>query len=313
MTTLTVAFCTYKRADRLDKLVAALRAQSCPVPYEILAVNNNSPDNTLSVLADLQKQAGAPLRIVTDNTPGIVPARNRAIDETLNSEVLVFIDDDELPHPGWLAAACDAIINENAECVGGRILIDFSGATRPVWLDDEIAGFLGQLDHGKDAFWILDEKTPIWSGNIAYASKLFRNDPSLRFDTRYNRVGRPLGGGEDQAMFQRLLAQGTRLRYRPEMAIWHGVDNWRLKRRYFLKLHYLAGLRKGLHELPIYSNSFLGAPPFLIRQAMGHVARAFSLWMSRAPGALRQAMNATHALGLIAGYRQRPKDTSPHD
>lgn len=313
MPNITVAFCTYKRANRLEKLVAALRAQSCPIPFEILAVNNNSPDNTLEVLEKLQQQPGAPLRFVTESAPGIVPARNRAIDETLNSDVLVFIDDDELPECDWLAAASNAILSERAECVGGRIVIDFSKEVRPAWLNDEIAGFLGQLDHGSESFWIHEERTPIWSGNIAYATSLFREDPTLRFDYRYNRAGRPMGGGEDQMMFQRLLARGARLRYRPDMAILHGVESWRLKRRYFLKLHYLAGLRKGLYDLPNYSRGFFGVPSFLIRQALGQVFKVIRLWLMRSPGLLRQGMNATHALGLIAGYRQRYVGSSQHD
>lgn len=305
MPTLTVAFCTFQRVDRLPRLVAALRAQHCPVPFDILAVDNNSPDSTLEVLGALQKQAGAPLRIVTEASPGIVPARNRAIAEALAGEVLVFIDDDELPQPGWLAAACDAILNEHAECAGGRIIIDFSNAKRPAWLDEEIAGFLGQLDHGTDAFWINEARAPLWSGNIAYATSLFRDDPTLCFDARYNRAGRPMGGGEDQVMFQRLLARGTRLRYRPDMAIWHGVENWRLKRIYFLKLHFLAGLRKGLHELPDYPEHLLGAPMFLFTQALQQSLKAGLMGISGQQGALRQGMNATHAWGLIMGYRQR--------
>jgi glycosyltransferase involved in cell wall biosynthesis len=118
MPTLTVAFCTFNRADRLEKLVAALRAQRCPVPFEILAVNNNSPDNTLGVLAHLQCQPGAPLRVVIETAPGIVPARNRALAESLDRDILVFIDDDELPQPGLLDAAYDAIVNEEVECAG---------------------------------------------------------------------------------------------------------------------------------------------------------------------------------------------------
>jgi succinoglycan biosynthesis protein ExoM len=313
MSPITVAFCTFKRADRLRTLVAALRAQACPLQFDILAVNNNSPDHTLDVLGELQQEPGAPLRVVTETAPGIVPARNRAIEETLNSQALVFIDDDELPQPGWLHAACDAIVNEQAECAGGPIAIDFSAASRPAWLDDEIAGFLGQLDHGLAAFWIADERTPLWSGNIAYATSLFRNDPDLRFDDRYNRVGRPMGGGEDQMMFQRLLARGTRLRYRPDMAILHGVENWRLKRRYFLKLHFLAGVRKGLHDLPDYPSGLAGVPLFLVRQALGQAIKAMRLSLMRTPGALRQGMNATHSLGLIAGYQRRTRGSSPND
>ena len=190
MPALTVAFCTFKRADRLDKLVAALRAQHCPIPFEILAVDNNSPDDTRDVLARLQAQPGAPLRIVTETAPGIVPARNRALAEALDRDILVFIDDDELPQAGFLAAAYDAIANEGAHCVGGRIEIDFTPHGRPAWLDDEVAGFLGRLDHGAAPFWVVDDRTPVWSGNTAYAMSFFRDHPDLRFDARFNRAAK---------------------------------------------------------------------------------------------------------------------------
>lgn len=308
MKSLCVAFCTYNRADRLEKLLAALRGQQCSVPFTILAVNNNSADNTLDVLTSLQKLPGPPLRIVTEAAPGIVPARNRALEETLDHDILVFIDDDELPQAGFLQAAYHAIVHEGAQCVGGRIDIDFSSHTRPDWLDEDISGFLGRLDYGGNAFWIVSPDTPVWSGNVAYDLSLFRDDPTLRFDMRYNRAGRPIGGGEDQAMFQRLLHNGTRIRYRPDMAIWHSVESWRLKRGYFIKLHYLAGLRKGLHELPVYPSIIFGAPIFLYRQAIEHSLVAIGKYVSCAPNALRQAMTAAHTIGLISGYRLRIKD-----
>ena len=306
MPTLTVAFCTFNRADRLEKLVAALRAQRCPVPFEILAVNNNSPDNTLGVLAHLQCQPGAPLRVVIETAPGIVPARNRALAESLDRDILVFIDDDELPQPGLLDAAYDAIVNEEVECAGGRVEMDFTTIPRPAWLEDELAGFLAAVDHGPDAFWIQDASTPIWTANIAYNMRLFRNDPALRFDVRYNREGADIGGGEDAIMLRTLLDRGTRIRYRPDMGVLHAVEPWRLTRSYFLKLHYRAGLRQGKYQLPTYPTTFLGLPPFLVTQFVRQTAKAIFMQLSRRPGALRQGMNATYALGTLIGYRSRP-------
>ena len=302
---LTVAFCTFKRADRLEKLVTALRAQSCPVPFEILAVNNNSPDNTLDVLGGLQQQHGASLRVVTETAPGIVPARNRALSESQSSDYLVFIDDDEMPHPGLLDAAYDALVSEGAQCVGGRIEIDYSPHARPAWLDAEISGFLGQLDHGPDPFWISSSDTPIWSGNTAYAMHLFRDYSGLRFDTRYNREGEGIGGGEDAAMLHALLATGTRIRYRPDMAVWHSVDPWKLKRRYFLKLHYLAGIRQARFHMPNFPRTLLGVPPFLISQLFGHCLKTLSLLVTGKDGLMRQAMNVSHSWGNVVGYTKR--------
>lgn len=305
MAFLTVAFCTYKRADRLERLVATLRMQSCPVPFEILAINNNSPDNTLEVLATLQQQPGAPLRIVTEMDPGIVPARNRALAEATGSKILVFIDDDELPQPGLLFAAYDAIANEGADCAGGSVEMDFTVISRPSWLEDGLLGFLAAVDHGPDRFWIENASTPIWTANIAYNMRLFANDPALRFDPRYNREGKDIGGGEDAIMFRTLLERKVRIRYRPDMSVLHAVEPWRLKRRYFLKLHYRAGLRYGKHQLPHYPRTVLGLPPFLVGQFLRQALKAVAMQLSARPGSLRHGMNAAHSLGTLVGYRAR--------
>ncbi|HEY9099970.1 MAG TPA: glycosyltransferase [Thiobacillus sp.] len=304
-TSLTVSFCTFKRAHRLEKLVAALRAQACPIPFEILVINNNSPDDTLKVLSALQQQSGAPLRVVTESEPGIVPARNRALNESINQDILVFLDDDELPQPGFLAAAHDAIVNEGAHCVGGRIDIDYTPCTRPGWLDDEVAGFLGMLDHGTTAFWLDDDTRPIWSGNTAYSLPYFRERPNLRFDTRYNRTGDGVGGGEDAMMLRSLLALGAKIRYRPDMAVWHAVDPWKLNRRYFIHLHYQAGIRQAQFGMPDFPTSFLGFPLFMLRQLSKHLLSTLTLFLTGKPGLIRQAMNTSNALGAIVGYRRR--------
>lgn len=307
MSLLTFAFCTYNRADRLEKLVAAMRAQGCPVPFEILAINNNSGDNTAEVLTRLAALPGPPLRWVTEPVQGIVAARNRGIAEALDSDILVYIDDDEIPMPGLIEAAADAILNEGAECAGGRVEMDFSTIPRPAWLEDDLLGFLAAVDHGPDAFWIEDASTPVWTANVAYDMRLFRDDPELRFDKRFDRVGNVAGGGSDAVMFRTLLERKARIRYRPEMAVLHAVETWRLRRSYFLQLHYLAGIRKR-HDLPAYKRTLLGVPPFLFNQLFKHLVRTFGMYAFNKPGKLRQMMNVTHTLGLIHGLYKRANE-----
>jgi glycosyltransferase involved in cell wall biosynthesis len=304
MPLLTFAFCSYNRADRLEKLVAAMRAQSCPIPFEILAINNNSTDNTAEVLGQLAQLPGPTLRWVTEPVQGIVAARNRGIAEALDSDILVYIDDDEIPLPGLIEAAADAILNEGAESTGGRVEMDFTTIPRPPWLEDDLLGFLAAVDHGPDAFWIQDTSTPIWTANVAYDMRLFRNDPELRFDKRFDRVGNVVGGGSDAVMFRTLLERKARIRYRPEMVVMHAVEPWRLSRRYFLKLHYLAGIRKR-HDFPRYERTLFGIPPFLFGQFVRNLARGIVMYSLDKPGKLRQMMNATHALGVIKGCAMR--------
>ena len=302
---LTFAFCTFNRAERLEKLVAAMRAQHCPVPFEILAVNNNSSDGTPEVLARLARLPGVPLRWVTETIQGIVAARNRAVAEALASDILVFIDDDELPEPGLVAAAANAILNEGAECAGGRVDVDFTTVPRPAWLEDNLLGFLAAVDHGPHPLWIKDESTPIWTANVAYDVLLFRDHPTLRFDHRYDRVGKGVGGGEDVMMFRSLLQRGVRIRYRPDMVVLHAIESWRLTRGTFLSLHYRAGNRRGRFELPDYPRKLLGLPPFMLTQLFTQAWRTLAMAACNRRGVLRQAMNAAFALGALVGYVRR--------
>lgn len=273
------------------------------MPFDILAVNNNSPDNTLTVLDSLQNGLGATLRVVTETAQGIVHARNRAIAEASDSEIMVFIDDDELPMPGFLQAAYDAIVNEGADCVGGRVNVCFAPHERPTWLENNLLGFLAEVDYGSERFWVESEATPIWTCNVAYRTALFRD--GLRFDQRYNRRGDGVGGGEDVMMFQALLQRRVRMRYRPDMVVEHFVEQWRLRRSYFLKLHYVSGYKSGFYEFPKHPREILGVPLFLIPQLMRQSMKTLPAYLGLRPGRVRQAMNVAHAAGLIAGCHAR--------
>ena len=304
----TVAICTYNRADYLPVLVEALRRQSCPFEFDILFINNNSKDNTLELLQELSNQPGIPIRFVSEPRQGIVHARNRAIEECLNSDYMLVMDDDELPSPTWVAAACAALTDGQADCIGGRVNVCFERHSRPAWLGDELLGFLAETDYGNDNFTVIDDTTPLWTANIAYNMRIFRDNLNLRFDARYNREGDGVGGGEDVLMFNRLLEQGHAISYEPKMVVKHHVEPWRLKRRYFLKLHFTSGLKKALHELPNYDKTLLGVPPFLISQLFIKVFETIFFIILFRPKTLRQAMNVAHTMGMIAGCYTRTCD-----
>jgi glycosyltransferase involved in cell wall biosynthesis len=306
---ITLAFCTYNRAERLEKLVEAIRRQITSIPFDILAVNNNSTDHSLTELERLSKLPGPVLRYVTETEQGIVAARNRAIEECLHSDVMIFIDDDEIPLPGLIESAVQSILQQGAECVGGKVALDFSTHARPPWLKNELLGFLAEVDYGNEPFWIKEASTPVWTANIAYKMSLFRDNPDLRFDKRYDRKGKVIGGGSDAAMFVTMLKQGSRLYYNPGMCVLHDVEPWRLHRNYFLKLHYRSGMRKAYNELPNYPRTLFGIPPFLIKQLLKHSFKTAWMYLTFNSGKLRQAMNASYTLGMITGYRS--KETRP--
>jgi glycosyltransferase involved in cell wall biosynthesis len=299
-----VAICTYNGGDRLRPLIAALRRQAAAVDgvaVEILVVDNNSTDDTPAVVAEMAG-GGVPVRRVLEMRQGIPFARNRAVAEAAGP-YLAFIDDDELPGPQWLATALDALQREAAQCVGGKIEVDFAGAGRPRWMIPAIEAFLGRIDHGDAAAWVTDTSMPIYSGNVAY--DVVSLGDRLHFDTRYNRAGAGIGGGSDGILFRQLVETRARLRYRPEMVIRHHVGREKLRRRYFLRLHFTSGIRHGAYQLPDYPRHVLGVPPFLVLQAMRQAGKTLKLLVRRDPYALRQAMNLTFDLGCMVGCHRR--------
>jgi len=300
-----VAFCTYNRADRLPGLVAALRAQACDEPFELLVVDNNSSDDTPGVLRALAKQPGRRLRVVRELQQGIVPARNRLVEEAAAAEFLLMMDDDELPLSGWVQAGLVALRDEGFNCVGGRVRVKFDPQPRPAWLRDELLGFLAEVDHGDEPFVITGHGTPIWTANVGYRTSLFKD--GLRFDLRYSRVGKDVGGGEDVVMFERLLTLGCRMGYSPGMGVEHFVESWRLHRGYFLKLHYTSGLLAGLHATDVSGRTLFGAPLYLYPQALRQAWRTLAAVTGGRGRWLRQGMNFTHACGRIVGTWRRAR------
>jgi succinoglycan biosynthesis protein ExoM len=302
MVELTVAVCTYNRSDRLQGLICSLRNQKVDTPWEILIIDNNSTDSTASVLASLSQRPGAQVRVVKETEQGIVHARNRAIKESLRSAYLLFMDDDELPaSDGVLQAAVDALRYDGAACVGGKISIGLEPEKRPLWLGDELLGFLGKLDYGPEAFWIRDKSTPIWSGIVAYRTSLFRINPTLRFDLNYNRAGHDIGGGEDKRMFLELLRYMVPIRYQPSMEVIHFIEPFKLKRWYFLKLHFLEGMRLGHYENGACAKTIFGIPPYMVRQTIELFLRACIKYLMREKHALRHSMTFFYSVGVIYG------------
>ena len=301
----TMAICTYNRASMLPALVDAIRKQECSITFDTLFINNNSTDNTEEILRNVAIAQGPDIRYVNEKQQGIVFARNRAIEECRDSEYLLFIDDDEIPRPGILQAAVDAL-QAGYDCVGGRVTVKLPDNKRPGWLKDNLLGFLAEVDYGDKEFQIKDASTPVWTANIAYRTALF--DDGLKFSLRYNRQGKGVGGGSDLVMFNELLKRKVKMMYCPDMIVDHYVEPWRLKRSYFIKLHFTSGFKSGKWELEEFDKTLFGVPPFLFSQAAKHLLKTAVMYLSLRPNRLRQAMNSAHALGLIAGQYSRSKE-----
>ena len=109
-------------------------------------------------------------------------------------------------------------------------------------------------------------------------------------------------------MFKALLARQVPMLYAPGMVVQHHVEPWRLRRRYFLRLHFDSGRKWGQYQTEDYPRTVAGVPPFMVAHALRHWVRAAACYLSRDPRALRQAMNGAHATGAVWGRILRHRE-----
>jgi len=190
--------------------------------------------------------------------------------------------------------------------VGGQIVVDIPN--RPKWMSDSCLLFLGKVDYGSQPFRIKDRSTPVWSGNIAYRTSIF--DRGLLFDTRYNRKGLGIGGGSDGIMFREILKNELHIRYEPNMRIMHLIPVNKIKRSYFLQLHYIAGKKSGMYEVSPMDPLIFGIPRFMYLQLLKKLEHSLRLYLIQHKEYLRESMNATYHIGVMTGlYIRRKKNT----
>lgn len=295
---ITVALCTHNHADRLLRTLENLRHLRAPnLSWEFLVVDNASHDATPQILADPNwRPQGAEVRVVREEKLGLSNARNRALAEA-RGEYIVFMDDDETPDPAWLTAFEAAMLAYEPDALGGRIEVFFEDGERPVWLQDELLGFLGKLDHG-EARWLTESDTPIFGGNFAFRRSVFARIGY--FDARLGRQGAANIGGEDTEIYRRLLANECRVRWVPDAIIQHRIQTPKLRRSYFLDLHFRQGRMQGF--LKRGSGSRM-PPGYLWPQVIRAYFRAVKARFSNgADYSLRLEMNAAYFTGYVFGW-----------
>lgn len=295
---ITVALCTHNHADRLKRTLADLaRLEPPALPWEFLVIDNASTDATPALLADAGwRPAGMDVRIVREEKLGLSNARNRALQEA-RGEYLLFMDDDETPDPAWLATHEQAMREHQPDALGGRIEVFFEDGARPLWLQDELLGFLGKLDHG-EARWLTERATPIFGGNFAFRRNIFERIGN--FDARLGRQGTANIGGEDTEIYRRLLEQGCSVRWVPQAIIHHRIQTPKLRRGYFLDLHFRQGRMEGARKRRTDSRI---PPLYLYPQVARAYGRALALRLRQgAHHSLRLEMNAAYFTGYLLGW-----------
>jgi glycosyltransferase involved in cell wall biosynthesis len=278
----SVVLCTYNRAARLADALAALVDQRDAPPYEVVVVDNNSTDDTRTVIARFASTGV--VRYASEPIQGLSYARNRGA-AVARADLLAFTDDDVRVGPDWVRSIADAFAEQpDVEMVGGRVEPDWEGEP-PAWLPDAGYAPLALVDYGAAPFRIApDEPRCLIGANVAIRRRALERLHG--FSAHVQRIGDGIGSTEDHEFQARLLDSGAVAFYDPRITVRAAVPRERLSKRYHRAWHKGHGRFYALMRDPLFERSragtVLGVPAHVYRAAVGEAwAWAASLLRGR--------------------------------
>jgi glycosyltransferase involved in cell wall biosynthesis len=239
---------------RLKRTLQALGQQSYPAErWELLLVDNASPVPIPAMLAALGHSAG---RIVSEPRLGLTHARLAGI-ATARGRILVFVDDDNLLHPEYLAEAV-RLLDEHPEvaAAGGVIEGEFE-MTPPVWLKENLWSLAvrnygdrllisGCSREGEARDWPVF--SPIGAGMVVRteAAKRYAAHCARSAAAMTDRRGQNLGSaGDCELVMHAAFLPGGQVAYSPALRLTHLIPLVRLGFRYHVRLAYQGGVTWG--------------------------------------------------------------------
>ncbi|MFD5277263.1 glycosyltransferase family 2 protein [Pseudarthrobacter sp. NPDC058362] len=279
---IVIAVLTYRRTEDLRMVLPRLAEQAHSVSDaaagtvrpQILVIDNDpaaSGRSTVEAVAAAFKPGL--ITYIHEPKPGIAAARNRALAQSAFADLLIFIDDDEMPYGRWLAHLVNLQRATGASAVVGPVISDYQDEP-DAWIT---AGRFFERRR-------LATGTPL---TVAATNNLLLSVPKVRelnleFDERFG-----LSGGSDTLFTRQLVRRGGTMLWCDEATVVDRVPTMRLTRGWVLR----RALRSG--------NSAARVSLELERTAGRRLAARSASLIS---GLIRLAGGAGQmALGLLAG------------
>lgn len=263
MTKIYIAIITYQRPVGLCKLLLALKTQCVDgIEVSVLVVDNDCTGANSKIVNSLLLEYPFGLILVEEPKQGIVAARNRAVNEFLksDSEILVFIDDDEWPvNDDWLislrviqeATACDIVYSDVYTIPETRQIQWVETALRPKRNNKSISGI-----------------KKFYTNNLLVTRKVLEKVVPA-FDGRF-----ALTGSSDLHFSIKCVHAGFQAIYTPFSPVQEIFPTSKATMKWFFLRGYRSG--EGATRANIYEGTFPGT--YIRCMGMGGVRFLYGMW-----------------------------------
>lgn len=279
---------------QLGDLVAAGRVSESG--SEVLVVI----DHNTALLDRAHRELGHCARVVPNGRrQGLSGARNTAVTES-RATILVFLDDDACPRPGWLAALLEPYADATVVAVGGKAVPSFPPSGRPAQLPAATSDAPGEFD------WVigctyagqpeeLSRVRNLMGCNMSFRREVFERVGGFAEDL--GRVGTvPLGCEETELCIRaRQDHPEGRILFEPAAVVSHRVGPERTTWGYFWSRCHAEGVSKAAVATKVTADSALETERDYVRRTLPRAVRRLGRGVSSDAG------KALAGIGAIVG------------
>jgi glycosyltransferase involved in cell wall biosynthesis len=260
---------TYNRHSLLERALQSLLVAELPagLDVKVTVVDNNSRDETSSVVDSFKPRFEGRLNYLFEPKPGKSHALNTGIAAT-SGELVGMIDDDEEVDRSWFMRINEIFAKDELDFIGGPYVPRW-GAPPPSWLPSRYSGVIGVVNLGS-------EQRPYGADNVLPGGNAVVRRSTLKRLMPYSTALGPQGdhylADEDKDMYLRLMASGAKGLYLPDLIVYHYIHPERLTKRYYRHWCFWRGVSSGIldRERRQQVPYLLGVPQYLF----GRAARA---------------------------------------
>lgn len=237
----TVVICSHNRGHELESAVVAVLIDG--LHGEIVLVDNASTDDTALIGAELARRHPGSVRLISEPRAGLSHARNAGL-AAARHDLVVYLDDDARPAPGWLAHLTTGLARPGTAIAGGPICPLWPASRRPDWPPAGVERLFAVLDLG-DRDRAIAPPDHVYGGN--WAARRSALEAIGGFDPAFGVSPDTRLGGEEIAAAEAIHARGLgEMRWVPRAAVGHIVGEARMDERTVVIRSLLGGVERAV-------------------------------------------------------------------
>ncbi|QGY39020.1 glycosyltransferase [Pseudodesulfovibrio cashew] len=301
---ISVLVCTWNNCRLLRRTLDSILANDTTAGFEIVVVNNNSTDETASILQSYEGHKN--VVTVLEPRQGVSYAKNAGL-QHCNGRLIVLTDDDVVVPPHWLEEYWKAFSqDESAQRFwGGPIESEFETHDFDRELLNYAPGSVKGLDLGTQQKSI-DRKNLFLGANWALSKEAclamggFNNNLGQNPSLTYPRIG------EESELIERLMRAGYEGIYLPTIKILHFVPETKLTLKHICDRRRALGHYKAIHSGAAYpGRKVFGIPTWLYKKYVFHVAAKYLARPFSRKEYIRHAARLSHIVGEMHGLASK--------